>query len=304
MRSTRLRSINLNLLPILWSLLSTRSVTRTAEQLHMSQPGVSDALAKLRIHYDDELLVRTGNEMQPTQLALALKTRLNESIEALEHVVERESFDPKKLERRFVVSTADSVVLVLVNSIIGGLREEAPGVSVQFADLQADYLQLVRSGEVDLLIGPQNVIQSSGLEQTELYQETLVCIARKSHPKINGKLDVRAYNELVHAAFRANHQTAASLETTVVGEGQDDIVRLPQQTLLPGIVEESDLVALVPSRVADYFVKRFEIQILKPPFEVPVVPIAAFWSRIHDRDLAHRWFRDRVQSAATHSSKT
>ena len=54
MRYANLRSMNLNLLPILQSLLSTRNVTRSAEQLHMSQPAVSDALAKLRVHYTEQ----------------------------------------------------------------------------------------------------------------------------------------------------------------------------------------------------------------------------------------------------------
>jgi len=298
MRPSKLRSINLNLLPILQSLLTTRSVTRTAEHLHMSQPGVSDALAKLRAHYNDDLLVRAGGEMQPTQLALALQEELNGSIEALERVIERDGFDPKKLERRFVISTADVVVLSLVNKVIDGLEDEAPGVTVQFEGIQADYLDSVRTGEVDLLVGPHNVLETKGLMEMELYDETLVCIARRNHPKIKGQLSSRAYKDLAHAAFRANQRTNESFETMLVGTRQNDIVRLPHYTLMPVIVEESDVVAMIPKRAAEYYAERHRIQAFDPPFKVPNVTIAAYWSRIHDRDPAHKWFRNRVRSAA------
>ena len=298
MRQSRLRSINLNLLPILQSLLKTRSVTRTAEHLHMSQPGVSDALAKLRTHYNDDLLVRAGGEMQPTQLALALQEELNGSMEALELVVEREGFDPKRLKRRFVISTADIVVLALVNKVIDGLQDEAPGVTVQFEGIQADYPHLVRTGEVDLLVGPHNVLETKGLIHMDLYEETSVCIARRGHPKIDGQLSNRTYRELVHASFRANQRTNETLETMLVGTHQNDIVRLPHYTLMPVIVEQSDVVAMIPKRAAEYYAKRHEIQAFDPPFEVPNVTITAYWSRIQDRDPAHIWFRNRVRSAA------
>ena len=299
MRPSRLRSINLNLLPILQSLLKTRSVTRTAEHLHMSQPGVSDALAKAaHCTTTTNFWCGQSGEMQPTQLALALQEELDGSIEALERVVEREGFDPKRLERRFVISTADIVVLALVNKVIAGLQYEAPGVTVQFEGIQADYPHLVRTGEVDLLVGPHNVLETKGLIHMDLYEETSVCIARRGHPKIDGQLSNRTYRELVHASFRANQRTNETLETTLVGAHQNDIVRLPHYTLMPVIVEQSDVVAMIPKRAAEYYAKRHEIQAFDPPFEVPNVTITAYWSRIQDRDPAHMWFRNRVRSAA------
>ncbi len=297
MRPSRLRSINLNLLPILQSLLTTRSVTRTAEQLHMSQPGVSDALAKLRIHYKDDLLVRAGGEMQPTQLALALQEELNGSIEALERVIERETFDPGVLERRFVIATADVVVLALVNNLIEDLQKEAPGVMVQFEDLPSDYFDSVRTGSIDLLLGPQYVLETKGLVEMALYDETVVCIARKNHPRIKGRLSTEDYRDLAHASFRANQRTDKTFQTLHLGAAPNDIVRLPYYTLMPVIVEESDVVAMIPKRAAEYYAKRHNIQILNPPFKVPNVTIAAYWSRIHDRDPAHVWFREKVRSA-------
>ena len=297
MRPSRLRSINLNLLPILQSLIATRSVTRTAEHLHMSQPGVSDALAKLRAHYRDDLLVRTGGEMRPTPFALQLREELNGSIEAIERVIVRDSFDPKALERRFVISTADVVVLSLANNLIEGIRDEAPGVSIQFEDISAGYFDSVRTGEVDLLMGPQNVLETRGLEEMTLYDETMVCIVRKGHPKIKGRLSRKEYRDLAHASFRANQHTDETFETTYLGPGQNDIIRLPQYTLMPVIVEETDVVAMIPRRAAEYYGKRHQLQVFDLPFEVPTVTISAYWSRIYDRDLAHRWFREKVRSA-------
>ncbi|MYE85936.1 MAG: LysR family transcriptional regulator [Gammaproteobacteria bacterium] len=298
MRYANLRSMNLNLLPILQSLLSTRNVTRSAEQLHMSQPAVSDALAKLRVHYDDDLLVRAGRGMKPTQFALSLQTVLDDSIEAMERLIQRESFDLHDLQRRFIISTVDSVVLTLVNKLISDLRTEAPGVTVQFIDPHSEDLQALRATEIDLLILPRGVLDTSGMHEIELYQETFVCIARADHPKVNGILSKRAYNAMTHAAFRPDHRMDLSFETTLVGQNQNDVVRLPNFTLLPAIVEQSDAVALIQKRTAEHFAARYDIKLFQPPFPIPSVAIAGYWSQIHNRDSAHEWFRNRVRLAA------
>ncbi|MEM7004136.1 MAG: LysR substrate-binding domain-containing protein [Pseudomonadota bacterium] len=298
MRYAHLRSINLNLLPILQSLLETRNVTRSAEQLHMSQPAVSEALAKLRLHYEDDLLVKTGREMKPTQLALSIQQELNHSVAALEQLIQRERFDPGQLTRRFIVATVDTVILTLVNKLVAELQGEAPGVSLQFVDLKLEDLKTLQAGEIDMLILPRNVLETDELHEIELYQESFVCIARTDHPEVAGGVSKRAYKAMNHAAFRAHHRLDLTYETSLVGTNQNDVVRLPHFALLPAIVEESDAVALIQRRAAEHFAARYNIQMFAPPFAVPEVTIGGYWSRIHHRDSAHEWFRNKVRAAA------
>src|SRR5262245_9671684 len=90
-----LRSFDLNLLRVLDALLVTRSVSRAAERLQLSQPATSAALARLRKDLDDPLLVRNGNRMRATAIAEELRPRVARILEdigdALASAVE---FDP------------------------------------------------------------------------------------------------------------------------------------------------------------------------------------------------------------------
>ena len=58
----RFNKLDLNLLPVLDVLLSTRSVTRAAERLFLSQPATSLSLRRLRAYFEDELLVPVGKD--------------------------------------------------------------------------------------------------------------------------------------------------------------------------------------------------------------------------------------------------
>lgn len=55
-----LRRVDLNLLVAFDALMRTRHVTRAAAQLGMGQSGLSAALARLRVLFADELLVKQG----------------------------------------------------------------------------------------------------------------------------------------------------------------------------------------------------------------------------------------------------
>ena len=61
-----LGGLDLNLLVALDALLTERSVTRAAGRVGLSQPGMSNALARLRRVFDDPLLVRRGASLEPT----------------------------------------------------------------------------------------------------------------------------------------------------------------------------------------------------------------------------------------------
>jgi DNA-binding transcriptional LysR family regulator len=69
----RFNKLDLNLLVALDALFRLRSVSRAAEQLHMSQSALSSSLARLREYFDDELLVQVGRQMELTPRAEVLR---------------------------------------------------------------------------------------------------------------------------------------------------------------------------------------------------------------------------------------
>lgn len=96
-----LRGLNLNLLVALDALLCERSVTRAAARVHISQPGMSAALQKLRVYFSDPLLERSGRSLELTPRAKQLADPLREVLSQLRMIVDppQATFDAMKAKR-------------------------------------------------------------------------------------------------------------------------------------------------------------------------------------------------------------
>jgi len=291
-----LRRINLNLMPVLRELLRTRNVTRASERLGLTQSATSAALGRLRALLQDDLLVMVGRRMQLTEAAERLIAPLEEALAALEHVVAAPSFDPTRLERRFVIATADYVSFLLAPGIVRRIARDAPGSSLQFVDIPANYLARMRMGEIDLLLAPDlGISRQPGIRSAPLIRDRMVCIAARSHPGIGKRLDRRTYLRLPHATFRAGDGNETSFEQHLLHRQhlkQNNIVFVPNFMLLPQIVAETECIALVHRKLAERFAVMAAIRLIEPPLRVPDIEIAMFWTASQERDPVHRWLRD------------
>lgn len=294
---TQLRSVDLNLLPVLRELLRTRNVTRTAESLNMSQSAVSEALRRLRHQFGDEILVRVGREMAPTRFAESLVSHVESALGEVEALVNPQSFDPRSVERQFIIATADSIILTLnTPHLVTRLAEEAPGITIQFVDLQRIDKRSLERGELDLVVMPRGILDETGLNSFHAYREEFVFIARRGHPAITGPLTQADIENLTSVAYRADE--TSDLFALLPGRTSGDQVRVPQFTLLPFIVEKSDAISLIQRHVAERFARLLDIQILEPPRTYREVEVRAYWAQIHENDLCHRWLRTRIEEVA------
>ncbi|CCW17783.1 probable nodulation protein [Sphingobium indicum BiD32] len=298
---THLRNLNLNLLPILQAILRTGNITRASEQLNMSQSAVSDALSKLRLHFKDELLLRSGRKMVPTSLAQALLPQIDDAAERVSRVFGQPVLDPASIRRRFILATPDAVISVIGRRIVASVQREAPGADVQFIPLSAttrrDQLAMF-----DLMIGPA-LMRSWGehLSQHELYEESFVCIMRKGHPLSTSPLTRERYWSADHAAYRPDASGIRTVEDEfIAAEGgiQREVVRVPNFWLLAKFVETSDCLALMQRRLAVLLAETGNIVIADPPFATNRMMFYLFWDAVHQNDPEHRWFRGLVTREA------
>src|ERR1700684_640711 len=103
-----LRNVDLNLLRVFDVLYRTRSTTRAAQSLHLTQPSVSNALKRLRSLFDDVLFVKTADGMQPTPRADGIATLIDEGFASLRLALQAGSnFDPATATRTFRLYVSD-----------------------------------------------------------------------------------------------------------------------------------------------------------------------------------------------------
>lgn len=299
---TPLRSVNLNLLPILRELLRHRSVTQAAHHLNLTQSGVSEALARLRNQFNDDLLIKVGRKMVPTALALTLADRLENVLGDAENLFRPTSFDPAAHQRELIIATGDTVALALGGELIGRLAQSAPRTTVQFVSLQSIAREDLDEGRIDLLIIPRGIIPHTafnleGLDTLPIYREEWVCIARRDHPKIGAELTLDVLNELPSAACRLDIDSY--LHGAIPGRIRADQLRVSQFMLLPFLVAQSDAIAMVQRHVAQWFVDHLPITIHELPIPFPVIDVYAYWSPIHRSDPMHDWLRTQLAQIAS-----
>src|SRR5215470_18875421 len=178
-------SLDFNLFVALDALLSERSVTRAAQRVGLSQPGMSNALARLRRHFDDPLLVRQGAGLVPTARAEALRGPVHEALELIRGALDAPSaFDPATDRRSFRLSCSDYSVLMIIGPLVRALAAEAPGVLVEVLPRLADAGQALVDREVDLVIEPPEIMGDVDLESLRLWDDRWACCVWEGNAQV------------------------------------------------------------------------------------------------------------------------
>ena len=292
-----LHEIDLNLLVVFNQLLAERRVSRVAEKLGVTQPAVSNALAKLRRQLGDELFLRTPRGMEPTPYADQLAESVGYAM-AMIHggLNQRSHFDPAHERRAFTIGMTDIGEIVFLPDLVERLRRDAPGVTLSTVRTTAVNLRdELASGQVDLAIGllPQ---LKAGFFTRRLFLQRYVCLMRRGHALDKARptrADFTAAEHLVVVAAGTGHGKVDELLTR---SGVQRTVRLtvPHYVSVGHLLQGSDLVATVPERLAEGLAGPFGLVARPHPVKLPTASINAFWHARYHRAPANRWLRSLV----------
>ncbi len=301
MDDSRLAQVDLNLLVALDVLLAERSVTRAAERLSLSQPAVSGALARLRVLFGDDLLVRTGRAMRPTPLAETLEVPLREALARVEETVfARPEFVPGQAERTFTVLATDYIALVLLRPLLEVLTLEAPNVRVQVeaAGLDALTARLLR-GEVDLALLPENLTRSTGLPSSRLFEDRFVGAVWREHPDVGDAIDAGLLARLPYLTYRQGDvRSNADAYLQALGMGRAADTTIESFVLGAFMLRGTRMVTFLQERLVRELSDAAAIRAVESPAPLPPLVEAMCWHPRAARDPAHVWLRDRIARLA------
>lgn len=174
--------IDLKLLRLLDSLYATRSVTRTAEQIALSQPTVSIGLARLRKMLSDPLFVRTSEGMQPTPRTEDLMPAVRQVLAGMSQLISSASqFDAATSERTFRIFMTDASHITLMPRLFGHVHALAPGIRLEAATIGPQMASELQSGEADLALGLIPGLEA-GFYQQALFDQDWICLANPDTP--------------------------------------------------------------------------------------------------------------------------
>lgn len=288
-----LAKVDLNLFVVLDTIFAQQSLTRAAEVLHVTQPAVSNSLARLRELFDDPLFVRSPQGMSPTPLARQLIEPIRESLKVFDQCLRaRLDFDPRRAQHTFRIHATEHAEISLLPHLLQHLASAAPGVKLEMVFMdRRDVPLALASGELQLSLDAP-LLNHPELLSMPLSRDDYVCALRPEHPLRHKKLSLKQYLAAshVHVSSRIKGSGHIDLALRSIGKKRDIGLRLQHYSALPGLLASSDLLASIPRKLAQYW----QLAHKSLPFSTSSMELHAFWHRSADHDPAIVWLRGTV----------
>lgn len=297
-------TFDLNLMRVLDALLREQSTVKAAQKLNLSQSAVSSALSRLRHTLDDQLFIRRGNRLVPTDYAQKIALPLREELDRLEALfAQPKSFDPSAEHMDFRIAASDFFAELLMPVLANDMASSAPNIQPKLIDLVPDrYIQTVEQGSSDLALIPDETV-GNWAEKEFLFHSAFAVIARRNHPALQ-KANIKAgelmpldlFCALRHALFSPEGNSSAMGDAALAKLGRTRKVGMTLQVFsgVCRVVSESDMIALIPWQLGQKWADQMQLNIFVPPMHVPVVKIVGVWHKRSTNNPAHRWVREQI----------
>jgi DNA-binding transcriptional LysR family regulator len=292
---------DLNLMVALKALLEESNVTRAGARIGKSQPAMSTALARLRRHYRDELLIRVGRDYELTPFARALVPSVQQTLQSVDMALDTgRRFDPGTSTCQFLIWATDYAISVLAEPLLGQVSDVAPGIRLDFDSIPQDMHESEgRLRNCDALIGPLGFGFRGA--QAPLFRDRFVCVVDQDNPRLrDGRLTLADLAALPHAA-----RNCGGTHVLPADRVMDELsVRRQVQVVtagflpLPFLVAGTDLVAVIPERLAQRVAGSLGLAVVEPPFGRVELIETLWWHPDRAVTAEHAWLRRTLTEAA------
>jgi len=201
----QLSRINFKHLTVLHVMLSTHSVTRSADILCMSSSSVSKTLSQLRHLLNDELFYRDGTQLVPTPFVLKVAPTLHLIINNMNGLLHQSSFEPTQFNGRFSLSMRESTFEIFAPVMTHIITAQTPNAQVAIHSKEQLGFDALLSGQVDVIILPHDISQPPSNEKQLIWdtviEDEMVCVMRADHPLVNQTLTIEGYLAYKHVGI-------------------------------------------------------------------------------------------------------
>ena len=290
----QINKFDLNLLRVFGAVHAEGHIGRAAKRLGITQPAVSHAIQRLRDSVGDPLFIRSGKGVEPTARADEMAAYVRDSLEsAMAAITASQGFDPAASNRVFHVGLPDHAVAKYAPMILTTFSRCAPKLGIHLHDVKTpDAIRLLEQEEIDMAA---NVIEDlpKRFKSMPLFTSKIVVIASKQNPCIKGKINLAGYLKARHLIYSASQPMNSALDEALAKWGitRDIGMTISGHLSVPMIIAHSDLIATVTRELAEPYVEKYGLQMLKLPFDVPDIQVSLFWHERNDRDAGHQWLR-------------
>lgn len=292
---------DLNLIRAFVAIYETGSVSAAAKRLNITQPSVSYSLSRLRDLLHDPLFTRTREGMIPTFNATQLFQAFKHALDGIETAISAtRNFDPAQSTRCFRLAMSDLGELYFLPFLVKELQTIAPSVTLEIVQLDSERItEWLTTGGVDAAVGNLQLTGGQARKRT-MFTETYSCLLSAAHPAIGETLNLEEYvsaNHAVVAPFSGHHLVEDVM--TEMGLSRRIALRVPHFTNVVAVIESTDLILTLPTRVARAFASDGRMRALPLPFPISSFDVNLYWQPHTEDSAAQQWFCDTVTRTLT-----
>ena len=301
MNDMNINHFDLNLLVVFDAVARTRSVSRAAEELSLSQPAVSHALRRLREAMSDPLFVRGRSALTLTPRAKEVARPIANILTEARRVFARSQFDCASLARRFRIGASDYAMMALVPGVARALRDSAPDSDIEVAPVGTDTFDRLEAGDLDLVFWGAAPPRGPFVAD-ELFRESFVGLIGARHPLAkaagSGSIDLDQFLAYPHivASFPGSSRSPVDKALADLGRARRIGLSTPSFAASVAALRDSDLVMSAPSRLVPALAVSDVVEFVLP-LSVPRHPYWLVRHRAGEADTSARWFRELVKRA-------
>ncbi|AUI66020.1 MULTISPECIES: LysR family transcriptional regulator [Glaesserella] len=293
-----LYQLDLNLLKAFAALMEERSVSKAAERLAITQPAMSGILVRLRESFDDPLFVRVQRGVVPTNRALELAPQVKTVLHHVELLLQPAEFDPQTAELTVRIACTDYAMRAVIVPFLKLLKKQAPHIKVAVLAINESAVQnQLEQRQIDFaLVTPE--FQAPDIHAKNLYDERYVCAVRHDHPIAQqSQLSLEQFCQLEQAlvSYRGGSFSGVTDQALQeLGLQRNVSVSVQNFIVLPELLTESDLLAVVPERL---IANLPNIKCFEPPLAIKGFTKTLIWHERTHKDPAYRWVRELMARA-------
>ncbi|MBA6230642.1 MULTISPECIES: LysR family transcriptional regulator [unclassified Colwellia] len=303
--------IDLNLLIYLDVLLREKNVTRSASQLNITQPAMSNGLKRLRNLFNDPILVRTSDGMVPTERSRALAPVIRKILLELEEALQgEEEFNEKHSQRVFRIMASDYAASTLLPRLLRKINEIAPNVTIDIMTPSDVTFHDVEAGKIDMAINRFDELPQS-FHQKTIWRDSFSCLLSAESPYV-AEFNLDTYLSSKHVwVSKTGFGVGVGMDPKDVqklgwvdealarlGKHRDIKVFTRNYHVAMQLAYEDGLIATLPTKAAMLHKDDHKYTIVPPPFDIPDIELKMIWSPLLHHDASHIWFRQLVIEAA------
>ncbi len=306
----RVNKLDLNQLALLDALLSSASVSQAATVVHLSQPAVSAALAKLRDYFGDALLVPYGRRLMLTPFAHTVVEPVRDLLLQVQALTRRRpEIEPSRIERKVTIVASDYIQNILLSALFRRAEQEAPGLRFEVRSISGYLSEELEQGDVDLVVSLASGVSERHPSEI-VFRDTFSCLAWTGNSRVKKRLSKEQYLAMGHVAVLLGRGRVPTLDQIAMEEQGLDRrveVHIPNFTTMPVYLVGTERIGTLQTQLANALTKQWPVRVLPCPIAISPIVTAVQWHRYQSLDPAITWTRGALRELGAglqHPSKS